>query len=46
LDQFIDHIGYNVQLTKRLLERGYKEEDVKKILGVNWTRVYREVWGG
>ncbi|TXK85948.1 dipeptidase [Paenibacillus sp. N3.4] len=33
------------KLTARLLERGYKEEDVRKILGDNWVRVYRAVWG-
>ena len=32
-------------LTKRLLERGYSEEATKKILGGNWVRVFREVWG-
>ena len=32
-------------LTKRLLERGYGEEATKKILGGNWVRVFREVWG-
>lgn len=32
-------------LTKRLLERGYAEADVHKILGGNWLRVFREVWG-
>ena len=32
-------------LTARLLERGYKAEDVKKILGGNWMRVFREIWG-
>ena len=32
-------------LTKRLLERGYSEETTKKILGGNWIRVFREVWG-
>ncbi len=31
-------------LTKRLLERGYNEQDVKKILGGNWVRVFRAVW--
>lgn len=33
-------------LTERLLERGYSEQDVRKILGENWMRVYRDVWGG
>ena len=32
-------------LTRRLLERGYSEEATKKILGGNWVRVFREVWG-
>ena len=32
-------------LTRRLLERGYSEETTKKILGGNWVRVFREVWG-
>lgn len=31
-------------LTRRLLERGYGESDVKKILGGNWLRVMRCVW--
>jgi membrane dipeptidase len=32
-------------LTARLLQRGYGEADVRKILGENWLRVMREVWG-
>lgn len=32
-------------LTTRLLERGYGEGDVRKILGENWLRVMRAVWG-
>jgi membrane dipeptidase len=32
-------------LTRRLLERGYDVEDVQKIIGGNWVRVFREVWG-
>lgn len=32
-------------LTRRLLERGYGEETTKKILGGNWVRILREVWG-
>lgn len=31
-------------LTARLLERGFSEEDTRKILGANWMRVYRSVW--
>ncbi|HYI15715.1 MAG TPA: dipeptidase [Thermomicrobiales bacterium] len=32
-------------LTARLLERGFSEDDTRKILGGNWMRVYRAVWG-
>lgn len=32
-------------LTARLIERGYSEEDVKKIVGGNWVRVFTAVWG-
>jgi membrane dipeptidase len=32
-------------LTKRLLERGYSAQDTRKILGDNWLRVFRAVWG-
>ncbi|HEV2271662.1 MAG TPA: dipeptidase [Steroidobacteraceae bacterium] len=32
-------------LTARLLGRGYREIDVRKILGENWLRVMRAVWG-
>ena len=32
-------------LTRRLLERGYGVEDTKKIMGGNWVRLFREVWG-
>lgn len=33
-------------LADSLLERGWKEEDLKKVLGENLFRVYQEVWGG
>lgn len=33
------------RLTERLLERGFSEEETLKVLGQNWLRVYREVWG-
>lgn len=32
-------------LTAGLVKRGYKAEDIRKILGGNWVRVYRAVWG-
>ncbi len=33
------------RLTQRLAERGFGEEDIRKVLGLNWLRVFREVWG-
>ena len=32
-------------VTEGLVRRGYKAEDIAKILGLNWVRVYRQVWG-
>jgi membrane dipeptidase len=31
-------------LTSRLLQKGYNENEVRKILGENWLRVMRQVW--
>ncbi len=35
--------GDSFQVTAELLRRGYAEEDVKKIWGGNWLRVFQEV---
>ena len=32
-------------VTQALLARGYSAEDTRKILGGNWLRLYRMVWG-
>ncbi len=32
-------------ITEKLLERGYSEEDIRKILGGNFKRVFKEVVG-
>jgi len=32
-------------LTAGLNARGYADDDVRKIIGANWLRVFREVWG-
>lgn len=34
------------QVTARLLERGFGEPDVAKVMGGNFLRVWEEVWGG
>jgi len=31
--------------TDGLIEHGYKEEEIKKILGGNWLRVYKKMIG-
>ncbi len=28
-----------------LVQRGYKEPDVAKVIGGNWLRVFKQVWG-
>ncbi|MEM6438998.1 MAG: membrane dipeptidase [Pseudomonadota bacterium] len=33
-------------LTERLLARGFSTEDIRKVLGENWRRVFAEIWGG
>jgi membrane dipeptidase len=32
-------------LTTALVERGFREEDIRKLLGLNWYRVFAQVWG-
>jgi membrane dipeptidase len=32
-------------LTSALVRRGFSETDTRKVLGENWVRVYRAVWG-
>jgi membrane dipeptidase len=32
------------EVTRGLVARGYSDEDVLKILGANWLRVFRKVW--
>ena len=34
-----------VNVRRELVNRGYAEEDVDKIMGGNWLRLFREVWG-
>ena len=32
-------------LTKALVARGYSDEEVEKILGLNFLNLFRKVWG-
>lgn len=31
-------------ITEHMLKRGFKEDEIKKILGGNWLRVFRQTW--
>jgi membrane dipeptidase len=35
-----------INLTRRLAERDFGAEDIQKVLGLNWLRLYETVWGG
>jgi membrane dipeptidase len=35
-----------INLVRALLSKGYSEQDIKKILGENFLRVYERVWSG
>ncbi|CUS78855.1 membrane dipeptidase [Candidatus Kryptonium thompsonii] len=41
----MDDVRFLPNITKKLLERGYSIEDVKKILGGNFVRVFKQVCG-
>ncbi len=43
--QVMKDVSEMPKLTEELLGRGYTEDEVKKVLGGNWLRVYREVLG-
>ncbi len=38
------HANYSL-LIAALVQRGYKEPDVAKIMGSNWMRAYKQAWG-
>jgi membrane dipeptidase len=41
----MDDVTFLPNITKKLLERGYSTDDVKKILGGNFIRVFKQVCG-
>lgn len=43
--QVMKDVSEMPKLTEELMRRGYKEDDIKKILGGNWLRVYEQVLG-
>ncbi len=40
----LENVSHVPALTAALLERGYSEADLEKILGGNWLRVFRACW--
>ena len=42
----ISDLGEMPRVTDALVERGYSDEDIGKVLGGNFLRVCREVFGG
>jgi membrane dipeptidase len=41
----MDDVSFLPNITKKLLERGYSTDDVKKILGGNFLRVFKQICG-
>jgi len=44
-DQGLIEFNQLFQITEGLITRGYSDQDIKKILGLNFLRVFKEVWG-
>jgi membrane dipeptidase len=45
VDGFDDY-GQLLDVVEAMHKRGLDEADVEKVLGVNWLRVFEQVWGG
>lgn len=43
-DQGLVEYSQVFQITEGLIARGYSDQDIKKILGLNFLRVFKEVW--
>lgn len=39
-------ISDTIKVTEELLKHGYSDDETKKVLGGNWLRLVKEVWGG
>jgi membrane dipeptidase len=40
----LEKYSYFINFTRGLVARGYKDEDIAKIMGGNWLRVFEEIW--
>ncbi|REE83919.1 membrane dipeptidase [Paenibacillus taihuensis] len=41
----LEQYGLFINFTRGLVARGYSDEEVGKIIGGNWLRVFEQVWG-
>ena len=41
----IESVSKLPNITRGLLARGYSDEEIRKVLGGNWLRVFKEIWG-
>jgi len=37
--------SHMARVTGGLVQRGYRDEDIQKVLGLNWLRYFRTIWG-
>ncbi|MEX2374340.1 MAG: membrane dipeptidase [Dehalococcoidia bacterium] len=44
VDNLDNHSGAPL-VTATLIARGWKSDDIAKVMGLNWLRVWKEVWG-
>jgi membrane dipeptidase len=43
--QGLDHHSGMLNITRGLMQRGYSDDDIRKVMGGNWLRLFRQVWG-
>lgn len=41
----LEQYGFFINFTRGLVARGYSDEEIAKIMGGNWMRVFEQVWG-
>jgi membrane dipeptidase len=41
----LEKYSYYINFTRGLVARGYSDEDIRKVIGGNWLRVFEAVWG-
>jgi membrane dipeptidase len=41
----LGHVSEIINIARGLVHRGYSDEEIQKIIGLNWLRVYKNVFG-